>query len=93
MRIAAALLALATTAAAAPPPPAPPVGTHLVSRSHLFALTDNAVAYVPASASLHPPLLVLLHGARPHELDMVQHFARGLVLLAPSDFRGGPRTL
>lgn len=88
MRIAAALLALATIATA-PLSPAPPGVTHLVLHSHLFALPNNAVAYVPASASLHPPLLVLLHGAGHHELEMVQHFeaeadARGLVLLAPS---------
>ena len=65
------------------PPP-----THLVSHAHLFALPDGAVGYVPASASLHPPLLVLLHGAGHRQTEMVEHFEaeadmRGLVLLAP----------
>jgi len=60
----------------------------LVSHAHLFALPDGAVGYVPASATLHPPLLVLLHGAGHRQAEMVEHFeaeadARGLVLLAP----------
>jgi predicted esterase len=62
--------------------------TRLVSHSHLFALPDGAVGYVPSSASLHPPLLVLLHGAGHEQTTMVEHFEaeadmRGLVLLAP----------
>ena len=58
----------------------------------ILPLPDNAVAYIPASASAHPPLLVLLHGAGHRQLEMVRHFeaeadARGIVLLAP-DSRG-----
>jgi predicted esterase len=58
----------------------------------VLTLPDNAVAYIPASAAAHPPLLVLLHGAGHRQLEMVQHFepeadARGIVLLAP-DSRG-----
>jgi len=89
MLLAAAFLAL-SQAAAAPPPPAP--AQHLVSRSHLFALPGGAVGYIPVSAGLHPPLLVLLHGAGHEQATMVEHFEaeadkRGLVLLAP-DSRG-----
>jgi predicted esterase len=82
-------LLVAVSALAAPPPalaaaPAPP----LVHQSRLFGLPDNAVAYVPASAGPHPPLLVLLHGAGHRQVEMVEHFeaqadARGIVLLAP----------
>jgi len=90
-----------TPAQAAPPTARPePVGSEadrssqsggqrrLVSHSHLFALPDGAVGYVPVSAPAHPPLLVLLHGAGHRQREMVEHFeaeadARGLVLLAP----------
>ena len=55
----------------------------------LFPLAQDAVAYIPASAPAHPPLLVLLHGAGRERLLMVQHFEaqadkRGIVLLAPT---------
>ncbi|HSQ98986.1 MAG TPA: hypothetical protein VLM36_03625 [Sphingomicrobium sp.] len=67
---------------------APAVGA-LVQHSHLFSLPDDAVGYVPASASPHPPLLVLLHGAGHGQAQMVQRFEaeadeRGIILLAPS---------
>jgi len=86
MLVAAAVLALSQIAQAAPPSPAE--AARLVSRSHLFALPDNAVGYIPASAGPRPPLLVLLHGAGHRQLEMVKHFeaeadARGLLLLAP----------
>jgi len=89
MLVAAAFLALSQSAA---PPPAPAPEQHLVSRPHLFALPDGAVGYIPVSAGLHPPLLVLLHGAGHEQATMVEHFEaeadkRGLVLLAP-DSRG-----
>ena len=87
MFVAAALLALAQVAGTA----AAPAGA-LVHQSHLFGLPDGAVGYVPASASAHPPLLVLLHGAGHRQAEMVEHFEpeaakRGIVLLAP-DSRG-----
>jgi predicted esterase len=88
MLLPAVFLALSQVAPAqAAPPP-----TRLVSHSHLFALPDGAVGYVPASAVLSgskgPPLLVLLHGAGHEQTTMVEHFEaeadmRGLVLLAP----------
>jgi predicted esterase len=86
MILAAALLALAQL------PPAsqsPPHAGALVHQSRLFALPDDAVAYIPASAGPNPPLLVLLHGAGRDRLTMVQHFEaaaekRGIVLLAPT---------
>lgn len=58
----------------------------------LIPLPEAAVAYVPASAPAHPPLLVLLHGAGHRQAEMVEHFEaeadqRGIVLLAP-DSRG-----
>jgi len=86
MLIAAALLALAQVAQAAPAAGA------LVHHSRLFGLPDGAVGYVPVSASAHPPLLVLLHGAGHRQAEMVEHFEpeadeRGIVLLAP-DSRG-----
>lgn len=86
MLVAAALLALAQ------PQPSAPAAAHLVNHSHLFQLPDGAVGYIPASAGLHPPLLVLLHGAGHQQAVMVEHFEaeadkRGLVLLAP-DSRG-----
>jgi predicted esterase len=54
-----------------------------------LALPDDAVAYIPASAGPHPPLLVLLHGAGRERLTMTQHFEaeadkRGIMLLAPT---------
>lgn len=86
----AALLALGaiTPASAQSSPSSTPTAQHLVLHSHLFALPDGAVGYVPASAGLHPPLLVLLHGAGHKQTSIVQRFeteadARGLVLLAP----------
>jgi predicted esterase len=84
MLLAAALLALAQ--APSPPPAAPPPAAH---QPRLLSLPDDALAYIPASAGPHPPLLVLLHGAgRQRAPEMLQHFeaeadARGLVLLAP----------
>ena len=86
MLIAAALLALTQVAQAAPAAGA------LVHHSRLFGLPDGAVGYVPVSASAHPPLLVLLHGAGHRQAEMVEHFEpeadeRGIVLLAP-DSRG-----
>ena len=69
MFVAAALLALAQVAGTA----AAPAGA-LVHQSHLFGLPDGAVGYVPASASAHPPLLVLLHGAGHRQAEMVEHF-------------------
>ena len=87
MLVAAAFLALSQVTAT----PAPPA-QHLVNHSKLFGLPDGAVGYIPVSASLHPPLLVLLHGAGHEQATMVEHFEaeadkRGLVLLAP-DSRG-----
>lgn len=63
-----------------------------VAHGRELPLPDGAVAYVPSSAGPRPPLLVLLHGAGHHQLEMVQHFeseadARGILLLAP-DSRG-----
>jgi predicted esterase len=63
-----------------------------IHQSRLLPLPDSAIAYIPASAGPHPPLLVLLHGAGHRQLEMVQHFeaqadARGIILLAP-DSRG-----
>ena len=89
MLVAAALLAFSQPAAAQPP--APPAGA-LVHHARLFGLPGGAVAYVPVTASAHPPLLVLLHGAGHRQAEMVEHFEpeadeRGLVLLAP-DSRG-----
>jgi predicted esterase len=83
--VAAALLALAPVAQ---PPVTTPAG-HLVHQSRVFELPDDAVGYIPASANLHPPLLVLLHGAGRDRLGMIQHFEaeadkRGIVLLAPT---------
>ena len=79
MLLAAALLALSQAAQPAP-------------AGRLIPLPDAAVAYVPASAPAHPPLLVLLHGAGHRQAEMVEHFEaeadkRGIVLLAP-DSRG-----
>ena len=91
MLLAAALLALSQAAGTLPASSAPAAAGDTPARarqSRLFALPDNAVAYVPASAGQRPPLLVLLHGAGHRQLEMVQHFeaeadARGIVLLAP----------
>lgn len=82
----------AETRAQAAPLPATTGDGHLVFRSHLFALPDGAVGYIPASASPHPPLLVLLHGAGHRQIEMVEHLEgeadkRGILLLAP-DSRG-----
>lgn len=87
MLLAAALLALAQ--AVPKSIPAPPANGALVHQSRLFALPDDAVAYIPSSAGPHPPLLVLLHGAGRERLTMVEHFEveadkRGIVLLAPT---------
>lgn len=91
------MLLAATLLALAQPQPHPPLQTApatsetgaLVHQSRLFPLPDDAVAYVPASATLHPPLLVLLHGAGRDRLNMIQRFEaeadkRGIVLLAPT---------
>jgi len=80
MLLAAAFLALSQIAQA-PARPEPVEG-------RLLPLPDNAIAYIPASAPAHAPLLVLLHGAGRANAVMVQHFEaeadmRGLVLLAP----------
>jgi predicted esterase len=90
MILGAALLAFAQIANATPAasPPPLPAGA-LVHRSRLFALPEDAVGYIPATAGAHPPLLVLLHGAGRRRLLMVQHFEseadkRGIVLLAPT---------
>jgi predicted esterase len=86
----AALLALAQ-APPASPPAQPLIQATAVSPTHgeLMALPDDAVAYRPASAGPHPPLLVLLHGAGRERFTMIQHFEaeadrRGVVLLAPT---------
>ena len=80
MILAAALLALVQAPAATAP-----------HQPRLLELPDGAVAYVPASAGEHPPLLVLLHGAGHGQLEGVQHNepiaeARGIVLLGPSSY-------
>jgi phospholipase/carboxylesterase len=79
------LAALFALAQPAPPAPARPPAT----QGRLFALPDDAVGYIPASAGPLPPLLVLLHGAGRERLLMTQHFEaqadkRGIVLLAPT---------
>jgi len=79
MLLAAAFLALSQVPATAASPHQP----------HLLPLPDDAIAYVPASAPPHPPLLVLLHGAGRENAIMLQHFEaeadkRGIVLLAPA---------
>jgi predicted esterase len=55
----------------------------------ILRLPDEAIAYVPAGASAHPPLLVLLHGAGRGSGWMIRNFQkeadkRGIVLLAPT---------
>jgi len=82
MLLAAAFLALSQAPAVAQ------TTTAQTAAGRLLALPQDAVAYIPASAPAHPPLLVLLHGAGHRQLEMVQHFeaeadARGIVLLAP----------
>jgi predicted esterase len=77
MLLAAALLALAQIAQPA------------AHASRLTSLPEDAIAYVPASAGPHPPLLVLLHGAGHRQREMLEHMegeadARGIVLLAPA---------
>jgi predicted esterase len=89
MFAAAALLALALAQASPPAVPATTPSGNLVHQSRLFPLPDDAVAYIPASAGPHPPLLVLLHGAGRERLEMTEHFEaeadrRGIVLLAPT---------
>jgi phospholipase/carboxylesterase len=74
---------------AARPPAATPAPGALVQHSHLFGLSDHAIGYIPKSASVHPPLLVLLHGAGHRQVQMVQQLEaeadkRGIILLAPS---------
>ena len=89
MIVAAALLALAE---AAPAAAATPAATTPAKPARAIVLPDGAIAYVPANAGPHPPVLVLLHGAGHRQLEMLQHFQaeadqRGIVLLAP-DSRG-----
>jgi predicted esterase len=77
MLLAAALLALAQIAQPA------------AHASRLTSLPEDAIAYVPASAGPHPPLLVLLHGAGHRQREMIEQFigeadARGIALLAPT---------
>jgi phospholipase/carboxylesterase len=89
MLLAAVLLALAPIAQPAEQATVTtPAGT-LVHQSRVFALPDDAVGYIPASAGPRAPLLVLLHGAGRDRLTMIQHFEpeadkRGIVLLAPT---------
>jgi phospholipase/carboxylesterase len=85
MLVAAALLALAQTAQA--PPPA--AALLALAQPRVIPLPDDAIAYVPATAGPHPPLLVLLHGADHRPGWMIEHLAaeadtRGIVLLAPT---------
>jgi predicted esterase len=86
MILAAALLALLQPAPAAAAPSAPSAA---VAQGRILRLPDEAIAYIPASASAHPPLLVLLHGAGRGSGWMIRGFqkeadARGIVLLAPT---------
>jgi phospholipase/carboxylesterase len=85
--VAAALVVFAQIAHAAPPPP--PAASGPAGQSRAVTLPEGAIAYIPASASPRPPLLVLLHGAGHRQLELLQHFqaeadARGMVLLAPA---------
>jgi phospholipase/carboxylesterase len=92
--IATALLALAQIAQGTPSPSIAPPAVAAPSparQGRLIDLPDGAVAYIPASASAHPPLLVLLHGAGHGHLEGVVHQeaeaeARGIVVLGPSSF-------
>jgi phospholipase/carboxylesterase len=64
-----------------------PAPAHVEGR--FIPLSADAIAYVPASAGPHPPLLVLLHGAGHRQREMIAQFtaeadARGIVLLAPT---------
>jgi phospholipase/carboxylesterase len=59
------------------------------SGARALQLPDDAIAYIPASAGPHPPLLVLLHGADHRPAWMIEKLAkqadaRGLALLAPT---------
>src|SRR3954462_11757185 len=86
MLLSATLLALAQATQAPPAPPATAAAAH---QQRVIALPDDAIAYVPASAGPHPPLLVLLHGADHRPKWMIEQLAaeadaRGLVLLAPT---------
>jgi predicted esterase len=92
MLLIAALLALAPTPAQTPARPELAEGlsspSPATTQGRLIQLPNAAVAYIPASAGPHPPLLVLLHGAGHRQLEMVQRFepeadARGIVLLGP----------
>jgi phospholipase/carboxylesterase len=85
--LAAALLALAQTTSSPLAAAITPVSPERL-QGRLLTLPNDAVAYVPASAPQHPPLLVLLHGAGRRQAEMLQHFEaeadmRGIVLLAP----------
>ena len=85
MLLAAALLALAPAQAGIAP------AATVAHQSRLLELPDGAVAYIPSSASEHPPLLVLLHGAGHGQREGVQHMeaeadARGIVLLGPASY-------
>jgi phospholipase/carboxylesterase len=95
---AAALAWLLLAAAALPRQPAPapqatPTPPQAVPQPRAIALPNGAIAYIPAGAGAHPPLLVLLHGADHRPGWMIERLARqadkrGIVLLAPSS-QGG----
>ena len=64
-------------------------GSAGVRQPRILTLADQAIAYIPASAGPHPPLLVLLHGAGQRPAWMIEHLvsqadARGIVLVAPA---------
>jgi phospholipase/carboxylesterase len=66
-----------------------PVAGPAHAQGRFLPLAQDAIAYVPASAGPHPPLLVLLHGAGHRQREMIAQFtaeadARGIVLLAPT---------
>ncbi len=92
MAVMAALLLFAHPAPAPAAQPAPPLEANAAApHGRLFALPDETVAYVPASAGPRPPLLVLLHGAGRTRMWMIDHFEaqadkRGIVLLAPTSY-------
>lgn len=81
---------LALTQAAPPPQPAPAAPAAAPTQAGRFlSLPDDAIAYLPASAGPHPPLLVLLHGAGHRQRELLERFiaeadARGIMLLAPT---------
>ena len=72
MLLAAALLALAQPTPPAASVPAPPT---TAPQSRAIQLPDDAIAYIPASAGPHPPLLVLLHGADHRPAWMIERLA------------------